>query len=327
MKKRLFCLFILVAAAASQAAPSDIAITEGAGNPVLLQTSVGAGRYYYAHVLYDPFAGKYRAWADASSSNDITYAESTGDNPAAWSGYTLCTGTLGPRGKAHVVQLGANSFRMWHTGDDGTPGYEVHTFTGSNGIDWSNATPITGVADTGDSIPTADGPFEHFCPAGNGAGFVCLANTREGSAEQTGRELNWYSSADGITWTFEHGTGILGYDISTLVRHPDRANTWYAYGYQQGGEDFIVSLYSTDNGATWQMDQEPVPVIGVAGEFPYNPNRNYNPQAIYRGSGNWVFFRTTSDSSASPAHRTSYSTGIESGLTFSSIENWMLMER
>jgi hypothetical protein len=306
------------------AAPHDITITEGTGNPVLSQTTVGSGRFYFASVLFDPFAGKFRAWADASSSNHITYAESVGNNPAIWTGYTLCVGTLGPRGKAHVVQLGPNSFRMWHTGEDGTPGYQVYTFTGSDGINWVNNTPITGVADQPDSTPFADGPFEHFAPFWDGVKYYCLTNTREGAAGQTERELNWFSSNDGITWVHLNGTGIVGYDVSTLIKHPHRQNTWYAYGYQAGGEDNILSFLSTDNGATWQEDENPVPVIGLRGDYPYNPDRNYNPSAVYLGQGKWVFLRTTSNASATPVHTTSYATGVETGLPASDVENWMI---
>ncbi len=325
MKRIGLVVLILVWSGIVQAAPHDITWTEGPENPVLSQTTVGAGRFYYAHVLYDAFAGKYRAWADASSSNDITYAESVGNSPASWTNYTLCNVTPSARGKAHVVQLGANSFRMWHTGEDGTPGYEVYTYTGSDGINWSEGILITGVADSigiegaADSTPYADGPMEQFAPAAGGPGFYCLSNTREGGAGQTERQINLYSSVDGITWTFVRSTEIFGWDVSTLVIHPDRPNTWYAYLYTADTQ--IASMQTTDGGMTWEIDEEPVPVIGLAGEFPYNPSRNYNPSAIYRGSGNWVMFRTTSNSEATPVHTTSYATGVEANLP-SAVESW-----
>lgn len=325
MSRYALVILLLLWGTMVQAAPNDITWTEGAGNPAIYQTSIGAGRFYYAHVLYDSYAGKYRAWADASSSDSITYAESAGDNPASWTGYTLCDVTPSKRGKAHVVQLGANSFRMWHTGEDGTPGYEIYTYTSTDGITWSNATLISGVADSAgiddatDSTPYADGPMEQFAPTRVDTGFVCLTNTREASAGQTSRQINLYSSADGITWTFVRGTEVYNYDVSTMVIHPDRPNTWYAYLYMS--DTTIASMQSTDGGVTWELVEEPVPVIGSTAEYPYNLSRNYNPSLIYRGNGNWVIFRTTSNSEAAIVHTTSYATGVEANLP-SSVECW-----
>src|SRR3990167_812807 len=84
-------------------APHDIAWFEGTQNPVITQSALGAGRAYYASVLFDTTegqgitAGRYRAWFDASSGNDIATAMSDPGTISGgiWSGYTLVTGLVG----------------------------------------------------------------------------------------------------------------------------------------------------------------------------------------------------------------------------------------
>src|SRR5687768_3636688 len=103
-------LFVAAGAGVVRAAPHDITWTEGTPNPVTGDPGFGSGRTYYASVLFDPHAGKYRIWFDSASGAQIGYGESTGDDPTSFGKYQLVTGLNAASSKSHVVQLGPDSF-------------------------------------------------------------------------------------------------------------------------------------------------------------------------------------------------------------------------
>lgn len=296
-------VLLLAAAGVLQAAPSDITWTEGTPNPVTGDPGFGDGRTYYASVLFDADAGKYRIWFDSASGAQIGYGESDGDDPTSFGKYQLVKGLHDSSSKSHVVQLGPDSFRMWYAGPGGTPGYEIRTATSTDGINWSDDVPVTGLvpedADT-------NGPNEHFAVTRKLDGtFYALAQT---VAERDGERLmNAYTSADGIAWTLQGPTDISVANITSIVDHPDRPGTMYAFGYSS--DPISTSHVSTDGGKTWADDEEPINNIGEAGTQEWNQDRNYNPQAIYRGEGRWVMFRTVAE-----PKRTAYATGVEANL-------------
>jgi hypothetical protein len=254
-------------------------------------------------VLFDPHAGKYRIWFDSSSGADIGYGESTGDDPTNFSKYQLVTGLHSSSSKCHVVQLGPDSFRMWYSGPGGTPGYEIRTATSTDGVRWTNDTACTGIVE---ADPDANGPNEHFAVGQKRDGtFYALAQTDP--TGEDGRWMNAYTSTDGIAWTLVGPTDITVGNITSIVDHPDRPDTMYAFGYSS--DPISTSHVSTDGGKTWADDEEPINNVGEAGTQEWNQNRNYNPQAIYRGSGQWILFRTVAE-----PKRTAYATGVEAGL-------------
>jgi hypothetical protein len=296
------CLLLLTAAGALRAAPHDITWTEGVPNPVTGDPGFGTGRTYYASVLYDASAGKYRIWFDSASGANIGYGESTGDDPTHFGSYQLVTGLNAASSKCHVVQLGPDSFRMWYSGPGNTPGYEIRTATSTDGVHWSEDTACTGiVADD----PDANGPNEHFgvCRKRDGS-YYALAQT---DAAGDGRAMNAYTSADGIAWTLQGPTDISVANITSIVDHPDRPNTMYAFGYSS--DSTSTSHVSTDGGKTWADDEETINNVGEGLTQTWNQDRNYNPQAIYRGGGKWVLFRTVAE-----PKRTAYATGVETGI-------------
>jgi YD repeat-containing protein len=304
--KIALCLSLL-AQVGAWAAPRDITWTEGTTNPVTGDPGFGGGRTYYASVLFDAAAGKYRIWFDSSSGADIGYGESVGDDPTKFGNYQLVQGLNAKSSKSHVVQLGPNSFRMWYAGPGGTPGYEIRTAVSADGVHWSEDVACTGIV-AADADTT--GPNEHFAVTRlrNGT-FYALAQTDARGDGTAGRDatMNAYTSTDGIAWTLQGAVDISVANITSIVDHPDRQNTIYAWGYSADGN--MTSHVSTDGGKTWEDDEETVNNIGASGTHDWNQDRNYNPQAIYRGQGKWIMFRTVAE-----PKRTAYATGVEAGI-------------
>jgi hypothetical protein len=207
-----------------------------------------------------------------------------------------------------VIQLDANTFRMWYEGPGGgTPGYEVRTAISRDGVNWTEDVACTGIVKID---ANSKGPNEHFavCRRRDGL-FYALAETDATDEEEGIRDarMNAYTSADGIAWTLQGPVEISVANITSIIDHPDRPNTMYAFGY--AGDQTTTSHLSTDGGKTWQDDESPINTVGEAGTQSWNVDRNYNPQAIYRGSGRWVLFRTVAE-----PKRTAYATGVESGV-------------
>jgi hypothetical protein len=119
--------------------------------------------------------------------------------------------------------------------------------------------------------------------------------------------MNAYTSADGIAWSLQGPTDISVANITSILDHPDRPNTMYAFGYSN--DSTSTSHVSTDGGKSWADDEEPINHVGESLTQTWNQDRNYNPQAIYRGSGKWILFRTVAE-----PKRTAYATGVEAGV-------------
>jgi YD repeat-containing protein len=304
--KTALCL-VLLAQAGAWAAPRDIKWTEGTTNPITGDPGFGDGRTYYASVLFDATAGKYRIWFDSSSGANIGYGESVGDDPTKFGNYQLVQGLNASSSKSHVVQLGPSSFRMWYAGPGGTPGYEIRTAVSADGVHWSEDVACTGIVA---AEPDITGPNEHFAVTQRRNGeFFALAQTDAKGDGADGRDatMNAYVSPDGIRWALQSPVEISVANITSIVQHPDRQSTFYAWGYSADGN--MTSHVSTDGGKTWADDEETVNTIGESGTQPWNDSRNYNPQAIYRGQGRWVMFRTVAE-----PKRTAYATGVEAGV-------------
>lgn len=304
----LVSLFCIASAGAAWAAPRDIIWTEGATNPVTGDPGFGDGRTYYASVLYDADAGKYRIWFDSSSGANIGYGESVGDDPTRFGNYQLVTGLNSSSSKCHVVQLAPNSFRMWYSGPGNTPGYEVRTAISSDGVHWSADVACTGIVA---NDPNSHGPNEHFgvCRKRDGTFFALAETDAAENAEADVRDatMNAYTSTDGVAWKLQGPANISVANITCIVDHPDRPNTLYAFGYS--GDGTSTSHLSTDGGKTWADDEDSLNHVGESGTQPWNQDRNYNPQAIYRGNGRWILFRTVAE-----PKRTAYATGVEAGI-------------
>jgi hypothetical protein len=309
LSKIALSILCIAAAGVVQAAPHDITWTEGVPNPVTGDPGFGGGRTYYASVLYDASAGKYRIWFDASSGADIGYGESVGDDPTKFGNYQLVKGLNAKSSKSHVVQLGPDSFRMWYSGPGGTPGYEIRTATSTDGVNWTNDVACTGIVA---NEPDTTGPNEHFavCRKLDGSFYGMAQTDAEGDGTSRDAVMNAYTSTDGIAWKLLGPVEIdpTVANITSIVDHPDRPNTMYAFGYS--ADDFSTSHYSTDGGKTWKDDEAPINHIGEGRSADWNQDRNYNPQAIYRGGGKWVMFRTVAE-----PKRTAYATGVEAGIT------------
>ena len=47
-----------------------------------------------------------------------------------------------------------------------------------------------------------------------------------------------------------------GFEFSSAVKHPDREGVWYAWGNPQNATNPISSFVSTDDGLTFELDEE-----------------------------------------------------------------------
>lgn len=313
--------------------PSDIQWVDGVDvNPVIKEPGLtDANRAYYPFVLFDASANKWRAWFDASSGADVGYAESEGPDGLVWGNYALCDGfDTGVQSKVHVIQLGENSFRMWYMADARTTGYQINTAVSSDGVTWTEDTPITGMA--GDDMVTF-GPIERIAVVQDDDGsFVAYCRCEEFFLDAAieffdqGKFLFRYESTDGVAWTWTGYTGVgdfagyEGFEFSSVVKHPDLENTWYAWGNNQNSAGPIASFVSTDGGIIFDLDEEIINVIGEAGTQSYNQERNFHPSATYLGNGDWVMFRSVSHD----PHATGIAWGTEPGLVGSSVPSWEL---
>jgi len=308
MKKSFACLIVLTVLTFpvyfATANPSDITWTDGVDvNPVIKAPGLtDANRAYHPAVLFDTFANKWRAWFDASSGADVGYGESEGPDGLVWTNLSLCNGweNSSKQSKPQVVQLGPDSFRMWYMADARTTGYQINTAVSSDGITWSEDQPVSGIAE--DDM-TIFGPIERIaCAILADGSFVAYTNVDEffldAAAEffDQGKFLFRYVSEDGINWTWTGYTGVgdfsgfEGFEFSSVVKHPDREGVWYAWGNNSNFTSSFSSFVSTDDGLTFELDEEIVNEIGQTGTQTFNQERNFNPSATYLGNGNWVMF-------------------------------------
>ncbi len=313
----LLCCLLLIAMVSGWSAPSDIVWTDDvANNPVIIEPGLTeANRAYYATVIFDPYANIWRAWFDASSGADVAYGQSSDIDGINWGDYALCQGFTESfkQSKAFVIQLGENLFRMWYTADDRLGGYFINTCESTDGVNWTNDQWTLGIAE-----PDAAtyGPIERFTAVRLEDGsFVAYVRCEEPEIEGTveGVKLLYrYTSDDGIQWTWTNDTlvngveGLEGIEFSSVVKHPDKAGVWYAWGNPANSSGPFQSFVSVDDGLTFTLDENPVLDIGELGTQSYNVDRNYHPSATYMGDGNWVMFRTVAEPKG-----TAIATGIE----------------
>jgi hypothetical protein len=325
----LFCLCFAFSATVASANPSDITWTDDVAlNPVLANTNVGDNRAYYACVIFDSEANKWRAWFDASSGKDIAYAESTDVEGKTWTTTTLCSGFYsGKQSKPFVIQVSPNQFRMWYTSDNRAGGYLISSCVSSDGITWQDDDWVVGIAEPD---PTQYGPTERIAVEqledGSFVGYVrCEEPEIEEAPGEPGQKLLYrYTSPDGMDWTWTGYTGVNdaegmgGMEFSSVVKHPDRENVWYAWGTAANASGPIYSFVSTDDGLTYTLDENPVLGIGEIGTESYNADRNYHASATYQGNGNWVLFRTVAEPKT-----TARATGVET-LPSTAVNHWEL---
>lgn len=317
---------VCTAAPGIWSAPSGIVWTDDtANNPVIASPGFGDNRAYYTNVLFDSTANKWRAWYDASSGFDIGYAESVDAAGTSWTNYQPCTGFSTDRqSKGFILQTGPAQFRMWYMANERAGGYQVNTCTSSDGISWTNDVPIEGVG-----LPdiTQMGPTERIVveQLDNGT-FVAYARVEEPDQDFEGwmpgmKMLYRYTSTNGIDWTLTNSVGVSevegleGIEFSSVVKHPDQANVWYAWGNPANGERPISSFVSTDDGMTFELDEDIVATVGDTETASYNQNRNYHASVTYLGNGQWVMFRTVAEPKT-----TARATGMEA----TAVQDWEL---
>lgn len=313
MKQRLFSWSILggllLSATLAMAAPSDITWTDDVSiNPVILNQTLGDKRAYYGCVIYDKTAQKWRAWYDASSGKDLGYAESTDVDGKTWTNYQLCKGfSSSQQSKAFVVQTGPSQFRMWYTADQRQGGYYISSCVSSDGVNWTQDDWVTGIAEPD---PLQYGPTERIAVfrLDNGS-FVAYVRCEEPEiaavADFLGtKRLYRYTSSDGKAWTWAGDTGVSsiegmdGIKFSSVVKHHDKDGVWYAWGCGANSSGPIQSFVSTDDGLTFQLDENPVFGVGEIGTQTYNVDRNYHPSVTYMGQGRWIMYRTVAEPKA-----------------------------
>lgn len=331
---RICTIFIIASLLApfSFAAPSDIVWTDDvANNPVIGPPGFGDNRAYYGHVIFDANANIWRAWYDSSSGFDVGYAESTDADGTDWTGYALVTGFNSERqSKPVVIQIEDNQFRMWYMANSREGGYFIWTAVSSDGVNWSDDQPTTGIALDVEGT-SRFGPIERIAVTKLDDGsFVAYCRCEEPYLDEAfdyfdlGKKLFRYSSTDGIDWQWTGYTGVNedegfeGIEFTTAIKHPDREGVWYAWGTSQNSSGPIYSYISTDDGMTYQLDENPVAVVGETGTAAYNADRNYHASVTYRGNGQWVMFRSVAE-----PKRTARATGIEE-LPNTDVKDWSL---
>jgi hypothetical protein len=295
----------LFAGNSSFADPGDIEWTDNVtDNPVIVSPGFGDNRAYYGHVLFDPHANIWRAWYDASSGYDLSYAESTDAEGLNWTNYTPCVGfTSSQQSKGFVVQLGPNEFRMWYMAEPRGGGYIISSCVSSDGINWENDDWITGIAEPDMNLY---GPVERIAVQRLDDGsFVAYTRCEEIDYNDVGsKRLYRYTSDDGIEWTWTNDTlvsdieDMSSIEFSSVVKHPDKPEVWYAWGNNANSEGPFQSFVSVDDGLTFTLDENPVAGIGEVGTQTFNQDRNYHGSATYLGDGNWIMFRTVAEPKA-----------------------------
>ncbi|RJP30990.1 MAG: hypothetical protein C4527_08620 [Candidatus Omnitrophota bacterium] len=309
LKYAILCMALaLFFMPAVYANPSDIVWTDDvANNPVILEPGLSdANRAYYGCVIYDRYANIWRAWFDASSGMDIGYGESSDADGIEWGNYVLCKGFISAKqSKAFVIQLAANSFRMWYTAEDRGGGYIINSCVSVDGINWTADDWISGIAEPD---PSQNGPTERFTAVRLEDGtFVAYVRCEEPLINQApvgGKFLHRYTSADGVNWTWtgytgaNDGEGLESMEFSSVVKHPDKTGMWYAWGSLANSEHPCISYVSSDEGHTFVLDENPVANVGAYQTQTYNQNRNFHPSVTYLGNGNWVMFRSVADPKA-----------------------------
>lgn len=350
----LLALTLIVSGA--WAAPHDITWTDSVSvNPVITQPGVtSANRAYYGDAIFDPHANIFRAWFDASSGMDLAYGESTDNTGTQFRNYAVCTGwdpnlvenlNPGRHSKGHVVQLGPNSFRIYYmVGERTNGGYAIATAVSTDGVHWTSDQLVEGIGTAGAEPRGTWGPIERIAVAmiSNG-NFVAYCRCQEPEAQTPTGDYVWdqpgdfrvhrYVSTDGVNWQWTNDTGatfesyedaggnlvtLSNVEFQSVVKHPDRQGEWYAFASNQNSVDTMMSFHSTDDGATFKLDEPVMNGIGQLASQSYNQQRNFNPSAIYMGNGNWVCFRTVSE-----PHSTAIATGVESGLEVN-VGDWTL---
>ena len=333
MYRKAFLIVIAFTAIFSSLAladPKDIVWTDDVSiNPVIKNPPFGSNRAYFASVVFDKEANIWRAWYDASSSADLSYAESTDPDGKNWTNYKQCTGfTSGVQSKAFVLKVSATQFRMWYMAENRVSGYIVSTCVSTDGVNWTDDQWITGIAD-----PDMQqfGPVERMAVVRLADGsFVSYVRCEETEitplpdTAQPGRKLLYrYTSKDGIKWTWAGYTGVNdlegldGLEFSSVVKHPDRPNVWYAWGNNQNATSPIYSFVSSDDGKTFQLDESPVAVVGDINTESYNVDRNYHASVTYLGNGKWVMFRSVAEPKT-----TARAAGVEKLST--PVEDWQI---
>ncbi|MDP8245428.1 MAG: hypothetical protein P9L94_15190 [Candidatus Hinthialibacter antarcticus] len=332
---RRMCTILIVASLftpLSNAAPSDITWTDDtANNPVIGPPGFGDNRAYYGYVIFDANANIWRGWYDSSSGFDVGYAESTDADGTSWTGYALITGFNSDlQSKAVVAQIGDSQFRMWYMANTRDGGYAIWTAVSSDGVNWSDDQPISGIA-LDEEGTSRFGPVERISVTTLEDGsFVAYCRCEEPYLDEAfdyfdlGKKLFRYTSADGITWQWAGYTGVNeeegfeGIEFSSAVKHPDLEGVWYAWATSQNSSGPIYSYISTDDGMTYQLDENPVAVVGELGTASYNADRNYHATVTYMGNGEWVMFRSVAE-----PKRTARATGVED-LPNTNVAEWSL---
>ncbi len=328
----LAAVLVLPICLIAHSAPSDITWTDDeANNPVIGPPGFGDNRAYYAHVIFDETANLWRSWYDSSSGFDVGYAESTGADGITWTNYALVTGFDSDRqSKPVVIQIGDNQFRMWYMANLREGGYPIWTAVSSDGVTWSDDQPVSGIAFDPDGDPRF-GPIERIAVTQLEDGsFVAYCRCEDPFVDAAdpwfdlGKKLFRYTSTDGVNWEWAGYTevneeeGFEGVEFSSAVKHPDREGVWYAWATTQNSSGPIYSYISTDDGLTYQLDENPVAVIGDIGTASYNQGRNYHASVTYMGNGEWVMFRSVAE-----PKRTARATGTEE-LPNTSVNHWSL---
>lgn len=308
MKNALYLSLALCLVISAWSDPGDIVWEDDtAHNPVIVEPGLtDANRAYYATVIYDPHADIWRAWFDASSGMDVAYGQSSDPDGIDWGNYALCEGFTNSfkQSKPFVIQLDENLFRMWYMADDRGGGYYINTCTSTDGVNWTDDEWVVGIAEPDGSTY---GPTERFTAVLlNDGTFVAYVRCEEPDIEEAleGKRLSRYTSTDGVNWTWTNDTlvndieGMGSMEFSSVVKHPDKEDVWYAWGNPANSEGPYQSFVSIDDGETFLLDEDPVATIGEIGTQTYNQDRNFHPSATYLGDGQWIMFRSVAEPKA-----------------------------
>jgi hypothetical protein len=284
--------------------------------------SAPTGNAYYPSVIFNSahFGGAssaptYKMWyADGNDGNGGVFLI-TSSNGTTWSTPTTMLGIPSP-GAYHIqVIYDANNFGLGATG----PAYRMYYWTGTmdyslsdiyttqsvDGINWTNAVPITQDASAqlviGDAIigwnNGSYGPTQLFYqPSAANTGndpwnysYVIYYDGTNGSMEETGLAY----SIDGLYWEAYSGNPVLAASSSpawdsndavygTVYRDLEGFHYWYSGGVSSP-DDGIGYAFST-NGEAWVKNTNPVLDISDAGQT-YRDARTNTPSIINDGTG------------------------------------------
>jgi hypothetical protein len=279
--------------------------TEYPSNPVY-----SPGKAYYPTILKE--GSTYTMWSDTAASGVAAVQMATSTDGINWTTVGLVTGLTNPRHT--VVERIGGEYRIWYDNSGSLYSInDIRTATSSDGLTWSNDTPITQV---GTTVITGTWPSWNTGSYGpedilfNPLGSSSIVNPTDGTSVWANKFVMYYDgttgshesvglavSNNGVNWQGYDGglspvldSSVTGWDsgyvgYGTVIKAGDNAfEFWYS-----GGRDYVLNQgigYATSSdGINWVKDPDN-PSFHIDDGVAWRSGRTYTPMVI----GNQMWF-------------------------------------